>query len=168
MLPLVLGSSSKFRQQILSSHGYTFTVKKPEIDEKAVGGEYRLTNDANTLVVEISRAKSLALDVSCPGCILITCDQVVRHAGVIREKPVSKEECAKYLRSYETEPAETVSGLYVLNTVTGKSACGVDVAKQYFKHIPDKVIDVAVEGDCMYCCGGFMIDDRTLNLLSFV
>src|SRR5690348_10519592 len=48
------------------------------------------------------------------------------------------------------------------NTKNGKQAQGVDVARQYFNPIPDSVIDALIaKGDVMFCCGGFMIDDRT-------
>lgn len=35
-LPIILGSSSKFRQKVLKSLGYEFTILSPEIDEKAI------------------------------------------------------------------------------------------------------------------------------------
>ena len=61
----------------------------------------------------------------------------------------------------------------MFNTATGQRAevksratdCahesqGVDVAQQYFKPIPEEVIEALIaKGDVMYCCGGFMIDD---------
>lgn len=38
----------------------------------------------------------------------------------------------------------------------------MDIAKQYFKPIPEEVMNQLIEkGDVMHCAGGFMIDDRT-------
>lgn len=36
MPQLILGSSSKYRQQIMRKHGFDFIVMKPDIDERAV------------------------------------------------------------------------------------------------------------------------------------
>lgn len=71
------------------------------------------------------------------------------------------KECRRYLKSYENHPAITCSGIVVTNTKTGEQISGFDIAKQYFKKIPEDIIDKLVEkGDIMHCAGGFMIDDR--------
>ncbi len=82
------------------------------------------------------------------------------YQGRIREKPESEEECRRYLKSYETEPACTVTAVVVTNTASGKQVSGVDVAKQWFHAIPDDTVTrVIAKGDIMYCCGGFMVDE---------
>lgn len=58
----------------------------------------------------------------------------------------------------------TVSGVVVTNCKTGQQAAGVDVAKQWFKPIPEGVMDELIaKGDVMYCCGGFLIDDPLIE-----
>jgi hypothetical protein len=44
-----------------------------------------------------------------------------------------------YLKSYETAPACTVSGVVVTDVATGRQVEGVDVARQWFKPIPEEV-----------------------------
>ena len=39
-LPIILGSTSKWRQRVLREHGYTFTTAAADIDEKAVNGGF--------------------------------------------------------------------------------------------------------------------------------
>lgn len=170
MLPIILGSSSVFRQRVLTSNGFEFTTMSPDIDEKSCGLEFRSANDARNLVLAISKAKSTALALQIKerrifqkGCILITCDQVVVCDGIIREKPTSAGECKRYLYSYckLSKPAETWSAVCVLNTATGCQSLGVDVAKQFFLDIPESSIeDIISEGTIMHCCGGFMVDHR--------
>lgn len=161
---IVLGSSSTFRRQILKEAGIECQLKSPNIDEKFVGVELRQTNNAAALVLAVSRAKADALIANCPNTILITCDQVVVHNGVIREKPLSEAECRLFLESYAVAPAETWSGVYVINTRTGKCAMGVDVCTQHFKAIPSDVIErVVAKGQVMKCSGGFMIDEPMLE-----
>ncbi|KAI9199392.1 inosine triphosphate pyrophosphatase-like protein [Polychytrium aggregatum] len=184
-LPLVLGSSSKYRAQILRDHGISFSVQVPDIDEKAITThpDDRAQSDPAALVLKIAHAKADRLlvqettaksppaqqtdshpssdAVQNPPHLLVCCDQVTVFDGQIREKPVDREECRRYLRSYSTtKPAETYSSVVVVNTATKQRAEGVDIAKQYFHPVPDAVIEQLIEkGDVMYCCGGFLIDD---------
>ena len=84
----------------------------------------------------------------------------MHYQNTIREKPETAEECRQYLRSYATSPAVTVTSVIVTNCKTGCQASGVDVATQYFKPLPEPVIDQLIaQGDVMHCCGGFLIDD---------
>ena len=87
-------------------------------------------------------------------------DQVVAYRGTIREKPETEEDCRTYLKSYETEPACTVTAVVVSNSTTGKRVFGVDVARQWFTAIPEDVVAAVIaKGEIMQCAGGFMIDD---------
>ena len=87
-------------------------------------------------------------------------DQVVSYRGIIREKPSSEFECREYLRSYEHEPACTVTSVVVTNTALQTQFEGTSIARQWFHPIPDQIVDrVLAKGDIMYCAGGFMIDD---------
>ncbi|KAJ3322883.1 hypothetical protein HDV06_002542 [Boothiomyces sp. JEL0866] len=166
MLPIVLGSSSSFRAGLLKSRGLTFTQKSPDIDEKVIGAHHRRANKADLLVLEVARAKATALlETVKEHSILITCDQVVVCNGKIREKPVDEQEARTYLESYAAYPAETHSAVVVVNTASGKSASGVDIAKQYFHPIPSDVIEQAIkEGNVMKSAGGFLVDDRNVLL----
>ena len=154
----------------MRDHRYDFTIMVPDIDERAVvpdGDMDRERCDPVKLVLAICKAKSAALlDQLCSSkVILITCDQVINYQGTIREKPQSHDECRSYMKTYSAGwPAETVSGIRVVNTANGKSSDDVDIARQYFKPIPDEIVDALLrKGDIMHCAGGFMIDDPLLE-----
>ncbi|KAJ3168448.1 hypothetical protein HDU87_001004 [Geranomyces variabilis] len=163
-LPVILGSSSKFRAAILNAAALPFTIITHPIDEKnAVPGRTATSSPSETALA-VARAKATALlanraaDVA--NALLITADQVVSWHGSVREKPVDAAQCREYLAGYANAPAETHSALVVVNTVTGKTVEGIDVARQHFKPIPKEIIDALIsKGDIMYCSGGFMIDD---------
>jgi septum formation protein len=168
MLPIVLGSSSSSRRSVLTAHGVNFSTMEADLDEKFIGESYRTEGNAKNLVIHLSTEKSKALRMKCKeNCILITCDQVVVCNGVIREKPENEEESRRFINSYATNPAETFAGVCVYNTLTKKCVADVDVAKQYFKPIPEYVVDAIIaEGSVFKSAGGFMIDHRILlNLL---
>jgi len=154
-LPIVLGSQSKWRKEILSNMGYQFEVINPNIDEKAIRHD-----DPYALTLKIAKAKALAIMPQLTkACLLITSDQVILHKGQIREKPESVEQCREFLRSYSLAPAEAICGVVVTNTLTGKRVKGVDVAKVTFSAIPETVIDELIaQGDIMECAGGFALE----------
>jgi septum formation protein len=158
-LPIILGSSSKWRGKILSKAGYTFTTLNPYIDEKAVTGR-TLDPSESALAVANSKTDFLSIQLSDkPPALLICSDQIVSYKGTIREKPGSGSQATEYLKSYkdESSPAETHTAVVVLNTKTGKRVSGVDVARQFFSPIPEDVIKTLVDkGDIFSCAGGFM------------
>ncbi|KAH6572830.1 hypothetical protein BASA60_006392 [Batrachochytrium salamandrivorans] len=182
-LPVILGSSSKFRAEVLKQYDILFTVQVANIDEKAIGTTHRINPDPDTLTQLVANAKMDALlaklPAHTPASLLISCDQVVSYKGQIREKPKSHEMvCGKgisllicYYRnatciweSYTHAPAETHSAVVVVNTGTGKRVQGVDVARQYFKHIPADVIqELICKGDVMHSSGGFVIEDPIIH-----
>jgi septum formation protein len=156
---LVLGSSSKYRKQILTKRGYNLRQLSPSIDEKQVGIEYRDRNDAHNLTLTIAEAKAIALKDQCPNSIIIASDQVIVVDGIIREKPKDKEQARQFLKSYGKHPAECVNAICLLNTVNGKMVKGVETSRQYFLAIPEDYMDVLIENtELMHCAGGFMVD----------
>ncbi|KAL7753397.1 hypothetical protein RI367_001172 [Sorochytrium milnesiophthora] len=148
-LPIVLGSSSKFRRRIIHEHYPHSDIEcvSPDIDEKAIG-DRSAAADPEQLVLAVAQAKADALLGRMQRqCILITSDQVTVHNGVIREKPRDIQ----------------VTAVVVTNTRTGKQAAGVDRAKQHFHRIPEDIVQQVLDkGETMHCAGGFMIDEPML------
>ncbi|KAI8913861.1 inosine triphosphate pyrophosphatase-like protein [Powellomyces hirtus] len=162
--PLILGSSSKYRAHLLTAASIPFTILTFPIDEKNNIPGRTATSTPSETALAVARAKAAALlanraeDVR--NALVVTCDQVVSCGGEMREKPKDEAECRRYLKGYESQPAETHSAVVVTNTSTGAVAEGVDVARQHFLPLPAHIIDALIaKRDVMYCAGGFMIDD---------
>ena len=158
---LVLGSSSKYRRQLLQDAGFEIhSQHSPNINEYNIGLKERSLNDAKNLVLKVAKAKAEALlNNNNLDCILITSDQVIVCNGKIREKPKSEQECIEYLESYSQYPAICYTGICLVNTRTMKIVQDVDVATQYWSKIPLSSMQEAIkQGDVMHCAGGFMID----------
>lgn len=159
-MKIILGSSSKWRQQILQEVHVDFSVISPDIDEKAIRHE-----DPKELVRLIAHAKNDAvlLKIQEPS-LVITSDQVTVFEGAIREKPESEDEARMFLRSYSNAIVETVTAVCVTNSQTKELREGVDIAKVYFDSIPDQVIELLIQqGDIMTCAGGFVTDNPLLD-----
>lgn len=64
---------------------------------------------------------------------------------------------------YSGGSIEVVSSIVVTVIGASRRVATVDRARQHFKVIPAEVVEQLLkEGDCMNCCGGFMIDVPTI------
>lgn len=153
---IVLGSSSKFRQQVLLEMGHTFEVISPDIDEKTI----RL-NDPVALTLAIAQAKLSALVQRIEGpAIIITADQVVSHAGAIREKPITTAEAKHFLQTSSKASSQTVSSVVVFNTETGRQSSGTDIVTITLRDLSESTIDALItEGTIMHIAGALQIEN---------
>lgn len=153
-LPIILGSASKGRKQVLENLGWEFEIMTADIDEKAIRFD-----DPEKLAHTLANTKADALIPKIKqDVLLITSDQVVDYNGQIREKPESPEEARDFLKSYANHPAKNVTGIAVTNTKTGQRESGVYTSKVYFREIPDNIIEKLIEeAEIFSQAGGFSI-----------
>jgi len=169
-MKIILGSSSRWRKQILEQAGFEFTCLAPDIDEKAIRND-----DPKELALAIANAKAdavktrlIASQITEPA-LLITVDQVVVCNNKIYEKPISKEQAREYMQSYAHYPAQTVTAVVVTNTETGERVDGVDIATVYFHPIPEAQMErLIAEGDIFSCAGGFQIEHDDGKITQYV
>ncbi len=149
---VILGSSSKWRRQVMDEMGLKFDVMNPDIDERAIEHP-----DPYMLPKLIARAKAAALLPRIAGeAILITADQVVGWGSEIRGKPRDSEEAVKFLKSYAVKDPRTYSAVFVTNTATKKSAIGVEAVSIHFDPLPDEVIaQLSIDADILNSAGAF-------------
>ncbi|GMP81353.1 hypothetical protein CsSME_00036096 [Camellia sinensis var. sinensis] len=153
---IILGSSSVARRKVLAEMGYDFTIMSADIDEKSIRKE-----KPEELVMALAEAKAEAITPKLPigdykrdaePSVLITCDQVVVCEGMIREKPLSKEEARQFIKA-------TVSSVLVTNLKTGLRKGDWDKVEIHFHSIPDQVIDNLIEeGIVLNVAGGLLIE----------
>lgn len=158
---LILGSSSKYRQQILREMGYSFEVVAPAVDEKSIRAA-----DPRELVTRLAEAKAEAVlaAIGSDPAVILTSDQVVTHGDEIREKPASEAEARRFLRTASDGPTETVTAICVANTVTGERRSGIDVVRIYLRSLSDELIDRLIQdGELFYCAGGLRLEDPLIE-----
>ena len=154
--PIILGSGSATRKAILTELGLSFTVVKPDIDEKAI----RRPKPAD-LVLALGRAKAEALleREELGDAWLLTCDQVVVWEGQILEKPADEAECRAFIDGYGRAPCGTVGSVVVTDVKTRQQWHAVDTTKVTFDPIPQASVDALIaEGECFYCAGGLIVE----------
>lgn len=159
-MKIILGSSSKWRQQILTEMGYEFEIVTPDIDEKQI----RRT-DPKELVIALAEAKAdaVAAKVSEPA-LIITSDQVGACNNIIREKPVSTEEVYEFYDQYRQYPLQTFTAVTVRNTATGNQQTDVDIVSTHLAPIPNTIIDELIaEGEILNMAGAIKLEDPRIS-----
>ena len=98
-ISVILGSKSFTRKAILKEMGIPYEVAVADIDEKAIGDRTDFPKDlamaiavakADAIVKKMGEELGPDMDGQWPiakDTMLVTCDQVVVHDGVVREKP---------------------------------------------------------------------------------
>jgi len=74
--PLVLGSSSRYRRELLERLHLPFTVASPDTDEAPLPGEA-----PRALALRLALAKAHAVAAQHPGAVVIGSDQVADLGG---------------------------------------------------------------------------------------
>jgi septum formation protein len=160
-MKLILGSSSKYRKNILKKAGYIFDVLVPDIDEKLIQ-----TDDPyqRPLVVARAKAEILIPQIKEPA-LLITSDVIAVCNGKVREKPESKDEAREFLREYSRGIGpEGVTAIVIYNTVTKEYFEGIDKAQVFYNKFPESVIEDFIEnGDALGRAGGFGVQSPILR-----
>src|SRR6185503_3195901 len=95
-MKLILGSSSKYRKEILEKAGYVFDVLAPDINEKWIQTNYPYERP---LILARAKADALMKKVKEPAFV-IALDTVVIGEGKLYEKPETEIEAREFLKKY--------------------------------------------------------------------
>ena len=112
--PIILASTSPFRKELLGRLNLPFATVAPDVDES------RLDNEpATDLVGRLSEAKARAVGATHEG-LIIGSDQVATHGETILGKPGDHATAMQQLRQLSGEHVTFLTGLCLLNSVTGE------------------------------------------------
>lgn len=91
-VPLILASGSDIRHQMLRQAAVDHTVQKARVDEEMIKesliAEGSPPRDIADALAELKAAK---VSEKNPGALVIGCDQVLEHRGVLLSKPASSQ-----------------------------------------------------------------------------
>jgi MAF protein len=147
-LPLILASTSPFRKELLGRLNLPFGTVAPDVDES------RLENEpANALVRRLSEAKARAVGAAHEG-LIIGSDQVATHGEAILGKPGDHATAMQQLRQLSGEHVTFLTGLCLLNSVTGETELDVVTFSVVFRRLDDEQIDRYLRQDQPYNCAG--------------
>ncbi len=154
--PIILGSSSKWRAEILRDAGIPFKVLSPEVDEKSIRHD-----NPYMLTYAIAQAKAKAVSAMVKGeALVIAADQVTVYHGDIREKPSGRGQAREWLRQYRDDCVHVVTAVVVADAADRIHVHGHDTVTVEFREYPETVIEALIAaGDVLKSCGAVVHED---------
>lgn len=153
---LVLASSSPRRRALLAEAGYHFDVFAADVDESLTAG---LTPEA--AAVEVARRKAVAVAANVNSAVILAADTIVVTAsGGVVGKPVDEADARRMLRDLSNSTHRVVTGVYVIDTESGRAAGRAVSTKVVFGAMTDAQIDAyVVSGEAMGKAGAYAIQE---------
>jgi septum formation protein len=123
--PLILGSSSRFRRELLQRLGIDFEVLPPDLDETPLSGE-----TAGALVDRLAQCKASAVANMRPDAVVIGSDQVAVLGNNIFGKPGTRERAIEQLSMASGQTLQFLTAVCVIapgGQVAGKETVPTEV-----------------------------------------
>jgi septum formation protein len=160
--PIVLGSSSVFRRQLLEKLLEQFDTCSPDIDESPLPGE-----DPAQLVQRLALQKAEAVAKAHPDALIIASDQVSVLDGRINGKPGNYENAFRQLKSSSGKQVSFFTSLCLYDATTAKYQLDVEPFQVYFRELSDAQIERYLKKETPYnCAGGFKSEGFGITLFS--
>ena len=149
MYPLILGSSSVYRVELLRKLNLPFRTVSPNIDEAPLQNEVPAD-----LVKRLAEQKAIAIALSHPKALIIGSDQVAVLNGDILGKPGTHEAATEQLQAASGQTVLFLTGLALFNSETQRMQSLVEPFEVTFKNLSDKQIQFYLEKEEPYQCAG--------------
>jgi len=149
MTPLILASTSPYRQALLAKLGLPFIAAAPECDESPLPEE-----TAPQLVQRLALAKAQALAQQFPDRWIIGSDQVCVLDGAIAGKPHTQENACRQLAQASGNAVTFYTGLALLQPASQQQFVLYEPFVVYFRPLSSKEIARYVELEQPLACAG--------------
>jgi len=147
--PLVLGSTSPYRRELLSRLRLKFQVEAPDVDETPLPGE-----SPRALALRLALAKAKSAAARFPDAVVIGSDQVADMDGEPLGKPGSHEKAVAQLRSMSGRTVVFQTALSVVCLATGFEQSDLAPVKVTFRNLTDEEIEAYLLAERPYDCAG--------------
>lgn len=147
--PLVLGSTSRYRRELLSRLQIPFEVDAPEVDETPLPGESPVD-----LALRLALAKARDVARRHPQAIVIGSDQVADLDGTPLGKPITHEKAVEQLRRMRSKTVVFQTALAVVCLDAGFEQSELAQVKVQFRDLSDEEIERYLRAEQPYDCAG--------------
>ena len=147
--PLVLGSTSRYRRELLERLRLPFTVERPEVDETPAPGE-----TPQALARRLALEKAAAVAARHPQAVVIGADQVADLDGEAIGKPGTHENAVRQLRRMSGRRVVFHTALAVLRPATGFAQSALAPVEVQFRTLGDTEIEHYLRLEQPYDCAG--------------
>ena len=146
---LILGSTSRYRRELLERLRLPFTVHAPDVDESPLAGEA-----PTALAQRLALAKALAVSAAHPDAVVIGSDQVADLDGAPIGKPGTHERAVAQLRSMRGRSIVFQTAVAVVRNSTGYVGTALAPVTVRFRDLSDAEIEHYLRTEQPYDCAG--------------
>jgi len=146
---LILGSTSRYRHELLSRLRLPFEVRSPQVDETPLDGEAPAA-----LALRLALAKARAVAAGAPDAVVIGSDQVADLDGQPVGKPGTHERAVQQLRSMSGRSIVFQTAVAVVRLATGFEASALVPVTVRFRRLGEAEIERYLRTEQPYDCAG--------------
>jgi septum formation protein len=147
--PLILGSTSTYRRELLSRLRIPFECVPPEVDETPLANE-----TPRDLALRLALAKANAVAALRPEAVVIGSDQVADLNGEPLGKPGNFERATKQLNAMRGQTVIFQTALAVVCQSTGFEQVDISAVRVVFRDLTDEEITAYLLAEEPYDCAG--------------
>jgi septum formation protein len=147
--PLILGSTSVYRRELLSRLRLPFTVERPEVDETPLPQE-----KPADLALRLALAKAQAVAARHPTAVVIGSDQVADLHGEPLGKPGDHARAVIQLQRMRGQTVVFQTAVAVVCQATGFSQVALAPVRVVFRSLSDAAIEHYLRAEMPYDCAG--------------
>ena len=146
---LVLGSTSRYRRELLERLRIPFGVTAPDVDETPLPGEA-----PKALALRLALAKAQAVAALHPEAVVIGSDQVADLAGQPLGKPGEHARAVQQLRQMRGQTVIFQTAVAVVCLATGFEQVELAEVRVVFRDLSDDEIEAYLQAEKPYDCAG--------------
>jgi len=146
---LILGSTSRYRKELLQRLEMPFDVVAPEVDETPLPGERPVD-----LAVRLAMAKARAVATQHPDAVVIGSDQVADLNGKPLGKPGDHARATAQLREMRGQVVIFQTAVSVLHIASGFEQSTLAPVRVHFRMLSDAEIETYLQLEQPYDCAG--------------
>ncbi len=145
----MLGSTSRYRRELLTRLRIPFDVAAPEVDETPLPGEAPAE-----LARRLALAKAHAVAVRYPQAVVIGSDQVADLDGEAIGKPGTHDKAVAQLRRMRGQAVIFQTALAVVCLDSGFVQQDIAAVRVRFRELSDREIEAYLQAEQPYDCAG--------------
>ena len=147
--PLVLGSTSRYRREMLARLGLPFEVCAPDIDETPAEGERPVDT-----ALRLSEGKARAVAARYTDALVIGSDQVADCDGRAVSKPGDRVNAQRELRALSGRAIVFHTGVALVDAASGRCQRAMVDVVSVFRTLTDAEINEYLDRESPYDCAG--------------
>lgn len=162
--PILLASSSRYRQGLLDRFLNDYQAIAPEIDESSAADE-----GPEALAARLAREKAEAVSSTNRDALVIGADQLAVLDGVVLGKPGDHQKAVEQLLAASGRSVSFLTAVCILDSASRRRYEHVDKTTVRFRQFDRRLADAYLHHDKPYdCAGSFKIEGAGFVLFDSV